>query len=565
MKTVIHYIYLFMLLVCSVFNSSAQELVVKDFIHLQNDLSARAVSTRRLDSNGNLCALVKVEFAVPDSKFEGYVIGDVANSNSTYWVYMCGKNPASRHMTVAVDGFLPLNIYFSDYGIKSLADGETYKLTISLPEGYSISGSKKTPKHLSVACVKDNERYYFSEKEWDNFDKGQKSEYSILGLTIVDAGHELILALKDASEEAVDWGHPVVEIPTLSPYSTPTEDFEGMLNTSKMLGDALKWGIRYPAASLARDYKAFPGDNTIWYLPSAGELNIIGKNMEELTPLLEKYGGKGFSNSNKDGSWDPVGHWRWTSTVEDNTKYAYALSGTSFKGGGFHRNDMYDKNKVRPVTLASKKVIDSSDKWKQMLTVLCYSKKNNDYFYYNDITLSNMMSEDKSRDLIPVGIVLTDGEHSFILAMQDAIPDKVIWGPPVDVATLQNVTKESEVYKDMDGMANTDAIMRFAKDKNLKYPILDAITNYKAFPEDRISWYIPSSGELLIVDKYKNYINDILTEFNFKKLSDWYWPSTEEKEEISWLVPADYGYLDDQPKDKTTANVRAVASLRLLK
>lgn len=559
----IYLIFLILMLNIIGFGACAQELIVRDFFHLETDLSARAVNSRRYDANGNLCALVKVEFAAPDSKFDGYVIGEVSNVNSTYWVYMCGKNPASRHMTVAVDGFLPLNIYFADYGITSLKEGETYKLTISIPDGFSFTNATKTPKNLGIACVKDDERYFFTDEEWESLDEKRKSEYSILGLTVVDSGHEYIVALKDASHDPVDWGHPMIEIQTLQSFSNPIEDFDGMINTSKMIGDGLKWGIQYPSAALARDYKAFPGDKTIWFLPSAGEMNLIGKHIEELKPLFEKYGGESFSNYNEDGSWNPFGHWRWTSTVDDNTKYAYALSGTSFKGGGFKRMDMYDKNKVRPITLATNEVIDSSEKWKQMLQVLCYSKKNNDYFYYNDITLSNMMSEDKAGDLIPVGIVLTDGNHSFILAMKDAVEDKVFWGPAVDIDGLPNITKERDVYADMNGLSNTDALRQYSNTHSLKFPVLEAVDSYKAFRADRISWYIPSSGELLIVDKNKKYINYILEEFNFPKLSDWYWPSTEENENISWLIPADYGYLDDQPKDKTTANVRAVARLPL--
>lgn len=68
-----------------------------------------------------------------------------------------------------------------------------------------------------------------------------------------------------------------------------------------------------------------------------------------------------------------------------------------------------------------------------------------------------------------------------------------------------------------------------------------------------------------MVNNYKNYINGILKILNKPKLSDWYWPSTEENEKVTWLIPADYGYLDDQPKSETKANVRAAASIRLLR
>lgn len=544
--------------------ANAQELTVKEFAHLQNDLSARAVKTRRLDSNGDLCALVKVEFAALESKFDGYVIGDVINENSTYWVYMCGKNPASRHMTIAVEGFLPLNVYFADFGVPALKDGETYKLTIALPEGYSFSQSKKKPKHLSLACQKGDERFFFLPEEWDKLSDQERADYHILGIVVLDYGQELILALNDASDEPVDWGHPMVEIETLKHYEKAVDDFDGNTNTSKMIGDALKWGIRYPAAALARDYRAYPQDKTIWYLPSAGEMNIIAKHMEDITPLLEKYGGKGFSNVESDGSWNSVGHWRWTSTLNDN-EYAYALSGANFTGGRFNRMKYTDKNRVRPITQVATSIKDTSEKWKEMLTVLYYSKKYNDYFYQTDITLSKMIDVDNEKDIIPVGIVLTDGEHSFIIAVDDAIEEKVEWGPAIDIPELPNITKERDVYADMDGLSNTETIKAYSKSSNKNYPPIDAIINYKPFEKDRIHWYLPSAGELLLMNDYKHPINDILGILNKPKLSDWYWPSTEENERISWLIPADYGYLDDQPKNQTTANVRAAASMRLLK
>lgn len=555
------------ILIAFVFSShflSAQELIVKDFAHLQNDLSARAVKTKRVDTNGNLCALVKVEFAAPESKFDGYVIGDVVNENSTYWVYMCGKNPASRHMTIAVDRFLPLNVYFADYGVNVLQDGETYKLTIALPEGYSVTQSRKTPHHLSLACEKEGERFFFMPEDWDKLSDKERADYHILGITVVDSGQELVLALNDASDEPVDWGHPMVEIETLKHYEKAVDDFDGNTNTSKMIGDALKWGIRYPAATLARDYRAYPQDKTIWYLPSAGEMNIIAKYMEDITPLLEKYGGKGFTNVESDGSWNYVGHWRWTSTLNDN-EYAYTLSGSNFTGGSFNRMKYIDKNRVRPITKASTSIKDTSDKWKEMLTVLYYSKKRNDYFYQTDITLSNMIDEDKEKDIMPVGIVLTNGEHSFIIAVDDAIEDKVEWGPAIDIPELPNITKERDVYADMDGLSNTEIIKAYSKSSNIIFPPVKAVESYKPFEQDRIHWYLPSSGELLLVNDYKNYINDILSMLNKPKLSDWYWPSTEENKKIVWLIPADYGYLDDQPKLETKAHVRAAASLRLLK
>lgn len=62
---------LFTILYCMVYS---QELVVKSFMLNEGDLSAR--TEKRLDANGNQCALIKVE-VIPACEFGGYVIGNV--------------------------------------------------------------------------------------------------------------------------------------------------------------------------------------------------------------------------------------------------------------------------------------------------------------------------------------------------------------------------------------------------------------------------------------------------------------------------------------------------------
>lgn len=175
------------------------------------------------------------------------------------------------------------------------------------------------------------------------------------------------------------------------------------------------------------------------------------------------------------------------------------------------------------------------------------------------------MAEDKSNEIIPIGIVLTNGSHSFILAIDDASPESVIWEPTIDVPELPNITKESEVYNDMNGMTNTEKILSYAKSTSESFPAADLASKYKPFLKDRTHWYLPSSGELLLVDQYKKHINDALEDLGKPKLSDWYWPSSEENERISWLIPADYCHLDNQPKNQTKAKVIATASLPFLK
>ena len=104
----------------------AQKLNVESFVAKTNDITAR--TQPRQDINGNDCALVKVQLAASNAVFEGTVIGDVAYNTSEYLVYMA---QGSKKLTVKLEGYLPLEVFFQDYEIKSLEPKTVYLLTIS--------------------------------------------------------------------------------------------------------------------------------------------------------------------------------------------------------------------------------------------------------------------------------------------------------------------------------------------------------------------------------------------------------------------------------------------------
>lgn len=107
-------------------NIRAQKLNVESFVVKSNDITAR--TQPRKDINGNDCALVKVQLAAPNAAFEGNVIGDVAYNTSEYFVYMA---QGSKKLTIKLEGYLPLEVGFQDYEIKSLEPKTVYLLTIS--------------------------------------------------------------------------------------------------------------------------------------------------------------------------------------------------------------------------------------------------------------------------------------------------------------------------------------------------------------------------------------------------------------------------------------------------
>ena len=133
LKQKLHFLLLALLLLPATLQ--AQELSVKSFTEKSNDLSA---STQpRVDNNSVPCALVKVQIAAWGVRFEGNVMGDVAYKTSEYWVYM---PKGSKRLSVKLEGYLPLEVEFSGYGINDLESKLTYLLVIS---GVVVNGQQQ--------------------------------------------------------------------------------------------------------------------------------------------------------------------------------------------------------------------------------------------------------------------------------------------------------------------------------------------------------------------------------------------------------------------------------------
>ena len=131
-----------------------QEMYVHSFSHVPSDLSAKV--TPKNDTNGELCALVKVAFVEKDADFFGSVLKPVKRISGIYWVYM---PKGSYRLKVLHDSFLPLDIDFLSYpGVGKLESGETYELVIKTKRGDNLTNSVNgnflilnvTPGHASV-------------------------------------------------------------------------------------------------------------------------------------------------------------------------------------------------------------------------------------------------------------------------------------------------------------------------------------------------------------------------------------------------------------------------------
>ena len=119
-------------------NIVAQKLNVESFFVKTNDITAR--TQPRQDLNGNDCALIKVLLAASGAEFDGNVVGNVSYNKSEYLVYM---SEGSKRLSVKLEGYLPLEASFEDYGIKALEGKTTYVMTIS---GASVARQIEAPR-----------------------------------------------------------------------------------------------------------------------------------------------------------------------------------------------------------------------------------------------------------------------------------------------------------------------------------------------------------------------------------------------------------------------------------
>ena len=121
-------LYLCVCLICAT-TVFAQELKVKRMVVCENDSSA--ITMPKKDGNNELCALIKVQFAASEAKFDGDIVGKVESTLKEYRVYMPDD---SRFLTIHQQEYLPLEVSFDDYIKGGVKSGNTYTLIVDIPD-----------------------------------------------------------------------------------------------------------------------------------------------------------------------------------------------------------------------------------------------------------------------------------------------------------------------------------------------------------------------------------------------------------------------------------------------
>lgn len=127
----------------------AQKLNVESFAAKTIDMAAR--TQPRKDINGNDCALIEVRLAARNASFKGNVVGNVAYDKSEYSVYM---PHGSKRLTIKLEGYLPLDVNFEEFGINTLEGKTVYVMTIA---GVTGTQQLEAPKTKTGWIILDSE------------------------------------------------------------------------------------------------------------------------------------------------------------------------------------------------------------------------------------------------------------------------------------------------------------------------------------------------------------------------------------------------------------------------
>ena len=183
------------------------------------------------------------------------------------------------------------------------------------------------------SSLKDAEpkRVYFSEEQWQDLSVNEKSKYIAFGVAIRVERMAFVIALQNAasgSSTRFAWGPTNINVPGLKDFGTNNqgvlEDCDGETNTDLILKCAKEQGASFPAAEVARGYKAFTkaadstaiDDPTKWSLPAFAQLRTFYKYRDQIDKFLTNIFGSSYKLTQD---------WHWSSTEWD-ASYAWYVS-----------------------------------------------------------------------------------------------------------------------------------------------------------------------------------------------------------------------------------------------
>ena len=335
-----------------------------------------------------------------------------------------------------------------------------------------------------------------------------KDNESVVGILVVEKNRKIVVALEDAPEELL-WSkdkEPQLVNGRISNWQDAEFDFRGEYYCRKLNSPD------FPAAYYCLNYKK---GGRKWHLPSAGELMMISRHLDEIQNALETVGGQKFATKNYEQN-DVPSYWSSTENYYNNA-YSLYFYDIDVESHPIISTKHYLPEKVRPVS----KCCSSNKPFAGKI-----SRKKNDeqkvYILHETLGVKTIDGWNPKDNEGVVGILLIEKDRKIVIALEDA-PEPTQW------AEVEELINEPFDYRE--------------HCRNLNSPDFPAAYYCLNYKKGGRNWYLPSAGELWMI--YNN-LEDIQTALKTvggqEFVTSWdegnaeYWSSTEGGETTTWYL-----------------------------
>lgn len=191
---------------------------------------------------------------------------------------------------------------------------------------------------------------------------------------------------------------------------------------------------------------------------------------------------------------------------------------------------------------------------------LIQSRKDEVRIAYYD-TNNHLVTEDWTSNVDnPIGVAVIDGGRRLLIAMDQLVNKN--WGSASGSGGAVTTTSKDTADQDFDGKENTSKIMSSSTYKNdsTDYAV-SYCHSYVKGNHGAGKWWLPSLGELGIIFKYFEPINNALAKIGGTPLDRAiYWSSTEHSASSAWNLPMGNGVRWYGSKTTVQFRVRPVSA-----
>ena len=374
-----------------------------------------------------------------------------------------------------------------------------------------------------------------------------KDNEGVVGVLVVEDGHQIVVALENAPKNTY-WSKENVQVNTINKSQEMAKsDFNGEVYCKNLNSPD------FPAAYYCLNYKK---GGLEWYLPSSGELWLIFQNLEAIENALVIAGGERMTKNFY--SW-------YLSSSESNLECVWGFDVVYFNLYG-NRKVAHERGGVRPVSKFK------SSELKESFIKKVSSKKTTDlvpdlhypdgvYIFHRTLGVKTVEEWNPNDNEGVVGILLVEDDHKIVVALEDA-PENLTWSEKQSRLINQPVDKLEDAESDFNGEYYS---------QKLDSPDFPSAYYCKTYNKGGREWYLPSSGELGLICRHLEEIQNALSIVGGQKfVTKWngdvpvYWSSTESSATDAWTLYLSSGYLNDwSDKVSDSLKVRPVSNFNL--